>query len=49
MEDECPSKLHGQCYDGTAVMRGAQSGIAKQILDLEQRAVILLVLLQVML
>ena len=33
------SKLRGQCYDGAAAMRGARSGVAKQILDIEQRAV----------
>ena len=34
-----PSKLRGQCYDGASAMRGARSGVAKQILDLERRAV----------
>ena len=34
-----PSKLRSQCYDGASAMRGARSGVAKQILDLERRAV----------
>ena len=33
------SKLHGQCYDGASNMRGARSGVATQIQDVEPRAV----------
>ena len=33
------SKLHGQCYDGAAAMRGMRCGVAKRILDEEPRAV----------
>lgn len=34
------NKLRGQCYDGAStVMKGAKSGVAKQICDLESRAV----------
>ena len=33
------AKLRGQCYDGAAAMRGIRSGVAKQILDEEPRAV----------
>ena len=32
------SKLRGQCYDGASSMRGMRSGVAKQILDIESRA-----------
>ena len=32
-------KLHGQCYDGASVMSGMRTGIAKQISDLEPRAI----------
>ena len=32
-------KLRGQCYDGASAMSGPRSGVAKQILDLESRAV----------
>ena len=32
------NKLHGQCYDGTSTMRGIKNGIAKQVMDLEPRA-----------
>ena len=33
------SKLRGQCYDGAATMAGLKSGVAKQIQDIEPRAV----------
>ena len=33
------SRLRGQCYNGASTMSGAKSGIAKQICDLEPRAV----------
>ena len=33
------NKLRGQCYDGASAMKGAKSGVAKQIRDLESRAV----------
>ena len=33
------TKLRGQCYDGAAAMRVIRSGVAKQILDKEPRAV----------
>ena len=33
------NKLHGQCYDRPAAMRGIRSGVAKRILDEEPRAV----------
>lgn len=33
------NKLRGQCYDGASAMKGAKSGVAKQINDLETRAV----------
>ena len=32
-------KLRGHCYDGASAMSGPRSGVAKQILDLESRAV----------
>ena len=32
-------KLRGQCYDGAATMAGLRSGVAKQIQDVEPRAV----------
>ena len=32
-------KLRGQCYDGTSAMSGPRPGVAKQIRDLESRAV----------
>ena len=32
-------KLRGQCYDGASAMSGPRSGVAKQIRDLESRAV----------
>ena len=32
-------KLQGQCYDGVSMMRGARSGVAKKILDIERRAI----------
>ena len=32
-------KLRGQCYDGATAMSGPRSGVAKQIRDLESRAV----------
>ena len=32
-------KLRGQCYDGASAMSGPRSGVAKQICDLESRAV----------
>ena len=31
-------KLRGQCYDGASAMSGAKSGVAKQISDIEPRA-----------
>ena len=33
------SKLRGQCYDGASVMIGIRSGVAKQIADIEPRAI----------
>ena len=33
------SKLRGQCYDGASVMSGIRSGVAKQIADIEPRAI----------
>ena len=33
------AKVRGQCYDGASAMSGAKSGVAKQIQDLEPRAV----------
>ena len=33
------SKLRGQCYDGAASMKGARTGVAKQISDEEPRAI----------
>lgn len=35
----CLSPARGQCYDGASVMKGAKSGVTKQICDLERRAV----------
>ena len=32
-------KLRGQCYDGASSMSGSKSGVAKQICDIEPRAV----------
>ena len=32
------NKLCGQCYDGASTMRGIKNGVAKQIMDLEPRA-----------
>lgn len=32
-------KLRGQCYDGASSMSGSKSGVAKQICDIESRAV----------
>lgn len=32
------SKVRGQCYDGASTMQGARSGVAKQIMDEEPRA-----------
>ena len=31
-------RLHGQCYDGASAMSGIKTGVAKQISDIEQRA-----------
>ena len=33
------SKLRGQCYDGASVRSGIRSGVAKQIADIEPRAI----------
>ena len=33
------TKIRGQCYDGAACMAGIRSGVAKQLLDEEPRAV----------
>ena len=33
------SKLRGQCYDGASVMSGIKSGVAKQIADIEPKAI----------
>ena len=33
------SNIRGQCYDGAACMAGIRSGVAKQLLDEEPRAV----------
>ena len=33
------SRLRGQCYNGASAMSGAKGGVAKQIHDLEPRAV----------
>ena len=35
----CISKVRGQCYDGASNMSGIKSGVAKQILDEEKRAI----------
>ena len=35
----CLEKLRGQCYDGANAMSGTKSGVAKQIRDIEPRAV----------
>lgn len=35
------AKLRGQCYDGASNMRGARSGVAKQLQDIEPRAIYL--------
>ena len=35
----CIPKVHGQCYGGTSNMSGIKSGVAKQILDEEKRAI----------
>ena len=32
------NKLRGQCYDGASAMSGIKNGVAKQIMDLEPRA-----------
>ena len=32
------NKLRGQCYDGASTMSGIKNGVAKQIMDLEPRA-----------
>ena len=32
-------KLRGQCYDGASAMSGAKNGVAKQISDIEPRAI----------
>ena len=31
-------RLRGQCYDGASAMSGIKSGVAKQICDIEPRA-----------
>ena len=33
------SKWRGQCYDGASTMKGPRSGVAKQLLDDEPRAI----------
>ena len=33
------SNLRGQCYDGASVMSGIRSGVAKQIADIEPKAI----------
>ena len=33
------NKVHGQCYDGVSNMSGVRTGVAKQLLDEEKRAV----------
>ena len=33
------NKMHGQCYDGASSMSGAKTGVAKQISDIESRAI----------
>jgi hypothetical protein len=33
------NKVRGQCYDGASTMRGLKNGVAKQIQDLESRAI----------
>ena len=33
------SKLRGQCYDGASNMRGVRNGVAKQLQDVESRAI----------
>ena len=33
------NKIRGQCYDGASAMKGSKGGVAKQISDLEPRAV----------
>lgn len=33
------SKIRGQCYDGAACIAGIRSGVAKQLLDEEPRAI----------
>ena len=33
------NKLRGQCYDGASSMAGKRNGVAKQITNLEERAV----------
>ena len=35
------TKLRGQCYDGASNMRGARNGVAKQLQDVEPRAIYL--------
>ena len=32
------NKIRGQCYDGASNMAGAKKGVAKQIMDIERRA-----------
>ena len=32
------SRCRGQCYDGAANMKGGNTGVAKQLLDEEHRA-----------
>ena len=33
------SRCRGQCYDGASTMKGPRSGVAKQLLDEEPRAI----------
>ena len=33
------NKMRGQCYDGASSMSGAKTGVAKQISDIESRAI----------
>ena len=35
------TKLRGQCYDGASSMRGARTGVAKQLQEIEPRAIYL--------
>ena len=33
------SKVHGQCYDGASNMKGLRNGVAKQIEEMERKAI----------